>query len=274
MALQSVPRTGGEAVVVVVPPLTHGEQRQPPQVPGAVPGLETAPAETVAQGVDDEGRVPERDGRDAEAPDQELGHRHASPGGDVDHQHAGGQRGHCERDRCGMVVAVEHAELGVAGEVGHCRLVERLGGVGGHPQQVVPEQPVDHRRVRVARPVGMPVVVMGDPPQGPALGGRRRDHRSDRLDGPRHPEGPVGQAAVGDDRDAQDAHRVEQCRHGERDGALPHQGDRQHSEMDGAEGHAEAEAAGPTRVRPAHRAGASGRSASPAPLARRRRDVP
>ncbi len=228
VALQSVPRTGGEAVVVVVPPLTHGEQRQPPQVPAAVPGLETAPAETVAQGVDGEGRVPERDGRDAEAPDQELGPRHASPGGDVDHQHAGGQRGHCERDRCGMVVAVEHAELGVAGEVGHHRrLVERLGGVGEHPQQVAPEQAVEHRRVRVARLVGMPVVVavMGHPPQWPALGGRRRDHRSDRLDGPWHPEGPVGEAAVVDDRDAQGAHRVEQCGDGERYGAPTHERD-------------------------------------------------
>ena len=274
--------------MVVVPAFAHGQQRQPPQVPAAVPGVEAPAAEAVGHRVDGEGRVPEQDGRDAEAPDQELGAGHARTRVDPAHDRPGGQGGRSEGHRRRVVVPVEEAQLPVAGEVGHDGAVHRLVGVGEHPQQVALHEPVDHRRVRVARPVRVPVVVpvVGHPPQRPALGGRGRHGGAGGLDRARHPERAVGQAPVVHHGDAERPHCIEQRGHGERDGAPAHERDGQQAEVDHGEGHAQAHrgptraaghpprAGGATAVRRTRRAGAGGHAAVPAPAARRTHGAP
>src|SRR5262245_56291616 len=112
-------------VVVIVPALAKGKERDPPVVPARVRGLEPAGAEQVAGGVDEEGAVVDGDGGDYEAP-----HQAGQPAGEVA---ADG-----DEDDGDPVEPVEQSQLRVFLPVLHSLPVgERLVPVE-HPADVAP----------------------------------------------------------------------------------------------------------------------------------------
>ena len=81
--------------------------------------------------------------------------------------------------------AVQDPELGEAGQVGDLVEVGGLVLLVEEPQQVAAQQAAHHRRVGVARAVGVAVVhpVVGHPPQGSPLGRRGPHGGPDQLHG-------------------------------------------------------------------------------------------
>ena len=88
-----------------------------------------------------------------------------------------------ERDRHHHVVAVEPAQLREAREIAHALQARREVAAREEPAHVAPEEAVLARRVRVAGPVGVRVVMamVRRPPQRPALHGRRAEHARTRT---------------------------------------------------------------------------------------------
>src|SRR5581483_6016207 len=69
-AREAVAGGGGEGVVVVVPGLAEGRQREPGEVARVVAGGEAATAEEVAERVDGEGGVVEQEDAHRSSPEQ------------------------------------------------------------------------------------------------------------------------------------------------------------------------------------------------------------
>ena len=101
---EPLPDRGGQVVVVVVPALAAGEQRDEERVAAGVGGRVPPPAHQVGQRVDDEGPVPEQDGREAETDEE------PAPPADE-------EAGNPERPRRRPRVTVEETQLRVGGEV-------------------------------------------------------------------------------------------------------------------------------------------------------------
>jgi len=174
-------------VVVVVPPLARGEDRQRPVVARIVARLVAPLAEEVRQRVDRERPVPEQHGRDQEAPDERRG---------------AADEPERRRERDGRHELqgrpVEGAELRVLGEVADELGVRAVVAGGQDPPDVrVPEAAV-LGRVRVLGGVGVLVVeaVMGRPPEHPLLSRALRAEREQELKRARGLEGPVREVAV------------------------------------------------------------------------------
>jgi hypothetical protein len=70
--IKTLPRAGHVIVVVVVPTLAEGDQREQPAILAGVFGRETALAEKVRERIDGEGSVPEQYGAKEEAPSQQY----------------------------------------------------------------------------------------------------------------------------------------------------------------------------------------------------------
>jgi hypothetical protein len=116
-------------VVVVVPAFAEGEEGDWGEVAAGVAGGIAAFAEDVGEGVDGEGGVPDEHGGAEEADDE------AAPAGD---QVAGRAEGH----GADPVVAVEEAQLRVAGEIADDVKVGGAVAAGEDPADVAPPEAV------------------------------------------------------------------------------------------------------------------------------------
>ena len=185
-------------VVVVVPPLAEGEQRQP-QVVARLVARHVAPApRQVGQRVDRKGRVPQRD-RGPEEPDHQ-----ARPAGQDPDQKTG------ENGRK-IGVAVQPDQLWALGEIGHGVQIGAPVRLGEEPAEMSVPETVAHGRVHVVVGVREAVMltVVSRPPQNAALGGALREKGQDEGEGPACPEAPVGEIAVIAGGDPEHPERVE-----------------------------------------------------------------
>ena len=135
-------------MVVVVPPLSEGEQRHPPAVSRVVAGREPPRAPHMCGGVDEPGRVEADDDAKEDAPE------HERPAAEREQEDA-------ERDERDVVIRVQPAVEGIGCQIGRV-LRHDLGVVVVHlaeenPTHVRPEAAVA-RRVRVEVGVGVLVV--------------------------------------------------------------------------------------------------------------------
>jgi hypothetical protein len=172
-------------VVVVVPALAEGEDRQPPVVARVVAGDVALIADDVGQGVDEESAVVEHRGAPEEADDQ------SRPAADREARDR-------QREPRNPVMAVEPAQLRVAHQVGDQAVVRVLLRAREDPAHVgEPEAPLT-RRVDVELGVGVAVVlaVLGGPPQRSLLGRALGDERQHELERPAGLERPVREVAV------------------------------------------------------------------------------
>src|SRR5687767_8446267 len=131
--VEPLARGAGEAVVVVMPALAEGRQREPRVVARIVARAVAARTETMCDRVDGEGRVVQGDGGDAQAPDHEL------------HAAQRVQR-HAEQKRGGGIVAVEPAQLRIAREIRHQRRARGEVLARQEPADVAPKEAVVARR--------------------------------------------------------------------------------------------------------------------------------
>ncbi len=195
-------------MVVVVEAAAEREQHEQRSVDRAV-GDVVAPiaarhAGHVRERVDHRGRVQHQARRHVEAPQER---RHAvDPGAEPP------EVGHEEQKRRAAVerhdvVAVEPAQLRVLREVGD--LVQVARGVlrPAEPQHVRLEEAARAGRMRIARRVGVLVVLpmLASPPQRTALAGLQRDEREHELHRPARLVRAVREVAVRDALDAEHA---------------------------------------------------------------------
>mgnify|MGYP003343936663 CR=1 FL=1 len=194
-------------VVVVVPSLAEGRQRDEERVAAGVVGRVRPATEDVRHRVHEERRVPQENRR-TEEPDDE-----AAPAADE-------IAGDPERPRADPVVPVEKTDLGEGVEVAHLGAPRLLVTVGEDPPHVAPEEPVT-RRVEVALGVGVAVVraVVARPPQRTLLRGGETTEGEYELPEAAEAVRPVGEVPVvraGDEEDARPVGGEEEDRRGAR----------------------------------------------------------
>ncbi len=205
---------GGVAVVVVMPTLSHGHQRDEPVVPAALVGLVIAVTDQVGQRVDRPGCMPSEHGAHQAAPDEEAQ-------AELERPHSGPRRhpaGHRADDRI-------HEEVSQIDRGAQIRLlqshVERvlknvirifLHRSDGSGRGVLIEQPVemtpqevDERAVRVGLLVGKDVMhpMHGHPLGRGILQGTLCEEGETVLEPLGHGEAAVSQQPVVAQRDAQ-----------------------------------------------------------------------
>lgn len=205
----------GVKVVVVVPPLPHGQNGQNEGVPAGVGGgIATAP-EAVGQRIDGKSEVVKDGGAEEKAPGEQLKRGGA---GDEESEHHEGDRKKDGRDH---VVVVKESEFGKTNEIPH---IFDIGGdmdFGQNPTHMRPKEPLDGG-VDVLFGVGVTMVVpmMSRPPERTHLGGRGPDPCQNELKDARSLEGPVGEISVitGSDAEHSDPHQEDadkECSPGE-----------------------------------------------------------
>src|SRR6185369_7940976 len=143
--IEALARGTGEMVVVVVPALAEREQSKPGVVARVIARCVAPRAEPVV----------ERDGRDAEAPYDELRAGRAELGRGLLEPRAETVKYCGEQHRNGDIEPVEPAQLRIAREIRY--EVEPCREVLAHeePAEVAPQEAVLVRRVAVRRAVGM-----------------------------------------------------------------------------------------------------------------------
>ena len=186
---QRIPWRGGrrEGVVVVVPRLAEGQQRQPREVARLVVGVEAPAPEEVAQRVDREGDVVQDEQPHGAAP-QQAGERRGERAAD---QPAQAERGAEAADRPVEEGAIDEAHDRIGDQVGRVALARAALGVQEEPahvrvgqaaQRAAPADAViDVRAVRIAGLVGEGVVLamVGHPGDDRPLDRRRAAHGED-----------------------------------------------------------------------------------------------
>src|ERR1700710_2904807 len=212
---------GREGVVVVVPGLAEGRDRDQRQVARLVAGLEVAVAEDVAERVDAVGEVVEDEDADEPAPERAGGGGEEGAADDPAEEEGEQQAANRPPDEGGVDAADDRvleqvrgeallvAALGVDEEPAHVGVVEALEGAA--PAVAV----VDVGAVRVALDVGEGVVlaVVGDPGDDRALDRDRAGDRQQAVQPGLGLEGAVGEVAVeadGDPEAAEDVHAEEE----------------------------------------------------------------
>jgi len=152
---------GHEIVMVVVPAFAESHQGEQPVVLAGVGGREAAIAENVRKRIDGECAVPEEDGAQEKAPDEQR------PG--TNEPQGYGQNGWREH-----VVLVQPAEFREFGEVADVVIARVVVAVGKNPADVRPPEAEERRRVQVLLQIGIPVMMamMRRPPENALLRGR------------------------------------------------------------------------------------------------------
>ena len=189
--------TGGDrvGVVVVVPALAEGQERDPPAVARVVARREAAAAPHVGRRVHQPRRVQAEDDAEEDAPEH---HRPA----------ADGEQDEAEQRQRDVVIAVEPAVERVGGEIGrvlrHQRGVVVVRIAEEDPPHVRPE-PAVVRRVRIAVAVGVLVVdaMRRDPENRPALERQRPADGQEVLEGLRRLVAAMGVQPVVAQADAE-----------------------------------------------------------------------
>ena len=191
-------------MVVVVPGLAEGEEREPEQVARLVLRAEPAAAEEVAERVDRVGRVMEHEHADRAAP-QHPGEAVAQRAAE---RVAEQERGDQAADDAPQEAAVDRAHDRIGDQVGRVARPAAAVRVQEQPADVRVREPaqralharavVDVRAVRVARAVGEGVVLamVGDPRDRRSFdrgGAERREHPAHERRGL---EGAVGEHPV------------------------------------------------------------------------------
>ena len=209
--VEALARGAGIAMVVVVPALAERDEREQGIVARVVARRVAARAPAVGQRVDDEGRVEQHHGRDAEAPHQQLPRAGAQRRVDGLEPCAERPQRHEERGRHGHVVAVEPAELRIAREVADQARARGEVLARQEPAHVAPEEAVLPGRVDIFRPVGVRVVMamVRGPPQRSALHGGGAEHGEHELPAARGAERAMREVAVVEGGDREHAHREE-----------------------------------------------------------------
>ena len=197
-------------VMIVVPALAQGQQRQQPVVARLIAGDVAPPADQVGQRVDAECRVPQRHRAPAEADDQ------SGPARDRPARHA-------EQDRRQVGMPIEPSQLLVSAQVADGFVVGHL--VAGHedPADMRVEEAAHDRRMHVGLGVRVSVVpaVHGGPPQRSALGRGLCHEGEAELQDPARPERAMREIAVIARPDGEDAHQIEQQAEHHRGGGHP-----------------------------------------------------
>src|SRR5262249_36341512 len=172
-------------VVVVVPALAEREQREQRVVSRVVPGRVASRAAQVGQRVDRKRQVPEEDRGGEGAPDRRR---------DAAEQQQRSQH-HQRRDE---VVAIEPAELRIAGEIADQLVIGLLEPLRENPPDVAPEEAALTRRVEVGGLVGVSVVVpmVAGPPESASLCAGSAEEGEDELEAPPGLEAPVREVAM------------------------------------------------------------------------------
>jgi hypothetical protein len=198
--LESVARTDGVGVVVVVPAFAAGEQSDPPVVAGIILGFEAAPAPEVGGGVDEPGRVESDSDAKEGSPEDHAGctvdrvARRCESGAD-------GELNETTDDQGNPVIFAEPDVDTVLGEIGGVAAEESglgvEGSAGEDPAGVGPPGAV-LRSVRVAFLVGVLMMdaVGGNPEDWTAFEGKAAAHSDEVLDPPGGLIAAVGKQAM------------------------------------------------------------------------------
>ncbi len=184
-------------VVVVVPSLTEGQQRQHSVVARPVWGVVGPASPEVGHAVDGEGRMLHAQHRDGEAP------HHGVPA--AEHaEHASQHEGRQE------IEAVDPHQLRHLQQIGDGLIVALQAVRREDPPQVRMPCPVEQWGVRVAGLVreAMVLSVMGRPPQHALLDGGLREPGEGELHRPGRPVAAMGEVSVVSGRDRDHAHGV------------------------------------------------------------------
>src|SRR5271165_6919708 len=123
-------------MVIIVPAFAKGEEGEEPIVLAGVRRLITDRAEEVRERIDGKGVVPEENGAEAEAPDEER------PSADE-------QEDDGKRDRGNDVVFVQPAQFGILREVADVVQARLVVLIGDNPANVGPEEAKEGRRVQI-----------------------------------------------------------------------------------------------------------------------------
>ena len=194
---ESLAHRGGQVVVVVVPALTAGDDGDDERVPAGVRCGVAAAADDVGHRVDEEGAVPQQDGRQEEADQQ------AAPAEEQ-------ERGDPEGPRSDPVVLLQPAQFGVGGEVLDAVEVRLLVLGRQDPADMAPPEPFTGR-VHVAVEIGVAVVdpMVARPPEGALLDRHGATEGHQELGDPPHLVAAVGEIAVVAGGDAEHPGHVE-----------------------------------------------------------------
>lgn len=210
-----------EAVVVVVPAFTEGNEGQEEIVAGIVLGIESAFSPDVSEGVDKQRAVKQDGGGDEKGPHDELPHGRAEGWRKSFQRPTDGEHDDAEGDGDELVEAIEKHQFGKFHEVGDGFVVGGEISFRGQPTDVRPDKTTDAWGVDVFFFVGMFVMMAmrGSPPQGAALHGGVSDDREDELKSPRGFVRAMRKVAVIETGDCEHADEIERDRRDDRDGA-------------------------------------------------------
>jgi hypothetical protein len=205
-------------MVIVVPALTEGQQRQPDVVAAIVLGVITTSSETVRQRVDGDGGMEQHHRGDEKAPDQHLPACRSKPWRNVMQQHTQCVQTDGERDWNRDVIAIKPAQFRILRQIRHSRQVGAEVARGQKPADVAPQEPENARGMRVLWRVGVAMMMpmMGRPPQRSALDARRADQREYKLHRTRGLEGTMRKITMVEAGNGEHAHGVHRSGNDER----------------------------------------------------------
>src|ERR1700757_184071 len=132
--------------MIVVPAFAEGDEGEEPVVFAGVGGRKAALAEDVGERIDGEGAVPEQDGAEEKAPDEQ------GPGTDEPERH--GQNGWGQH-----VVLVKPAEFGKFCEVTDVVEARVVIAIGKNPADVGPPETEQGGRVEIVFLIGIAVMM-------------------------------------------------------------------------------------------------------------------
>ncbi|MGY4327142.1 hypothetical protein ACVWWG_001559 [Bradyrhizobium sp. LB7.2] len=185
-------------VVIVVPALTEGEQRQQPVVAGIVAGHVPLASMHMGEGIDAERRVIDQHGAPQEADDE------AGPSGNQEAE---------PRQRNGRqeFQPMQPHQLRIGGEIADLHEVGPVVLPVKNPAEMTVEKAPVTRRMHVVFGVGMEMMVsmLGRPPQNAFLRGALGEPGQDELKHPAGRKSPMGEIAVIACSDGKHAHDIQ-----------------------------------------------------------------
>src|SRR5271163_820938 len=175
--IKSLARRSHKVMVVVVPPLAQGQQREQPVVAARVRCLVAPRTEKMRKRIDRKRVVPDQHGAQAKPPNEQ---RPSANQKDNRSQH---HRRH-------MVILVQPAQFRIFRKVADVFQRRNIIFVGDEPSHVRPQESEERRRMHIQILIRVPVMVpvMSRPPQHSLLRGSHRQKRNHEL---KHPAGLV-----------------------------------------------------------------------------------